>query len=190
MNTHLSSNWWWSTFVHKPRKGFPTHPFYDNPFYSHREAGNGVHGFDLGTTYAHKWSNANLRTSTLKFLSLVAEDLTYLNQVVMCNETWVHHYDPLTKWESECWKRKNEPHGKKVQQLKLVGKVMPIMFFDHWSPLYQHFVLPTTTINKEYYLKVLKIVQWHVNRKHLELKSQWILHQKDAHLHTVWLVRE
>ncbi len=45
--------------------------------------------------------------STSKFLRLNAEDLTYLNRVVTCDETRVHHYDPLTKgkWalEEEKW---------------------------------------------------------------------------------------
>ncbi len=38
---------------------------------------------------------------TSKFLGFIVEDSTYLNNVVMCDETWVHHYDPLTKRESE-----------------------------------------------------------------------------------------
>ncbi len=39
------------------------------------------------------------------------KDSIYLNQVVTCDETSVHLYDPFTKWESEHWRRKNEPQG-------------------------------------------------------------------------------
>ncbi len=80
-----------------------------------------------------------------------------------------------TKRESEHWKKKNEPWEKKDQQQKLVGKVMLIVFFDHQGPFYQYFVMPKTTLNKEYYLEVLKILQWHVNQKCPELKNWWIL---------------
>ncbi len=109
--------------------------------------------------------------SSSKFLGLIAEDSTYLNQVVMCDETWVHHYDPLTKWESEHWKRKNKPQENKVQQQKSMGKVGLIVFFDHWEPLYLHFVLPGTTANNQYYLEVLKILRQHINLKFPKLKE-------------------
>ncbi len=118
--------------------------------------------------------------SALKFLGFIAEDLTSLNRVVIRDETWIHHYDPLTKWENEHWKRKNEPQEKKVQQQKSVGKVMLTVFFDHWGSPYQHFMPPKMTVNKEYYFEVLKILQQHVNWKRLELKNWWILHQDNA----------
>ncbi len=54
--------------------------------------------------------------NTSKFLGLIAEDSTYLNQEVMYDEVWVHQYDMLSKWESEHWKKKSEPREKKVWQ--------------------------------------------------------------------------
>ncbi len=71
----------------------------------------------------------------------------------------MHYYDPTTELESEHGKRKNELREKKDGQQKSVGKVMLIVFFDHWAPLYQHFAPPKTTVNKEYYLEVLKVLQ-------------------------------
>ncbi len=93
-----------------------------------------MRGLNLSTAHAHKRSNANL-CRVLKFLGFIAEDLTYLDRVIMCDETWVHHYDPLTKWESEHWKKKIEPLQKKVWQRKSASKVMIIVFFDQWGPL-------------------------------------------------------
>ncbi len=43
--------------------------------------------------------------TTLKFLGLIAEDSNYLNRVVTYDESRVHHYDPLTKLETEHRKR-------------------------------------------------------------------------------------
>ncbi len=109
------------------------------------------------------------------FLGLIAEDLTYLNWGVTCDEIWVHHYARLAKQESEHWKTKNEPQNKKVRQQMWVDTDMLIVFFDHQGPLYQNFKLPKTTVNKEYYLEVSKILQQHVNMKSPKLKNGWIL---------------
>ncbi len=62
--------------------------------------------------------------------------------------------------------------GEKGLAVEVGSKVMLIMFFDHWTPLYRHFVPLKITFNKEYYLEVLKNIWQHVNWKHLELKSQ------------------
>ncbi len=69
--------------------------------------------------------------SILKFLGHITEDSTYLNRVVTCYETRMHHYDLLTKWKGEHWKWKNEPQEKNIWQQKLPGKVMLTMFFEH-----------------------------------------------------------
>ncbi len=106
-----------------------------------------VCGFDLGTTHAHTVSDQMQIhvESVIKFLGLVAEDSTYLNRVVICDETWVHHYDLFAEQASEHWKRKNEPRQKKVQQQKSAGKAMLVVFFDHQDPFYQQFVPPKIT---------------------------------------------
>ncbi len=46
--------------------GPPSHPSDDNPSYSHRVAGDGVCGLDLGTAHVHKQSNANLCREAFK----------------------------------------------------------------------------------------------------------------------------
>ncbi len=92
--------------------------------------------------------------SASKFPCLIAEDLTHLKRVVMCDETWMHNYIPLIKQESEGLKIRNKIQEKKVWQRKLVGKVMLIVFFNNLGPLRQRFVPPKTTINEEYYLNL------------------------------------
>ncbi len=78
---------------------------------------------------------------------------------------------PFTLVRHSAWAHAQVYSQLKVRQQKLAGKVMLIVFFDHWGPLYPHFVPPSTTINKEYYLEVSKIFWRHVNRKCLELKN-------------------
>ncbi len=59
-------------------------------------------------------------------------------RVITADEMWVHYFDPLSKWESELWKRKNEARVKKIGQLKSVSKVMVITFSDSKGLNYQH----------------------------------------------------
>ncbi len=69
---------------------------------------------------------------------------------------------------------------------------MLISFFDHKGMIYQHFVPHTTlrtTINKEYYIKVLKKLREHIQRKRPEIAKNFILHQDNALPHTAGLTR-
>ncbi len=141
----------------------------------------------------HKLTRTQMRVcveNTPKFLDLIAEDSTYLNRMVMCDETWVYHYNLLTEWESKHWKRKNEPWEEKAWQQKPAGEFMLIVFFANRAILYQNFVPPKTTIIEKYYLKVLKILWQHVNCKCPELKKWWILPYNNVCSHTVRLVQE
>ncbi len=133
--------------------GSPTRPSDNNPSYSHREAGDGACGFDLGTTHACKQSNVNLCGELFKILCLIAKHSIYLNQVVMCDKTWYITMIISLRGKSEHWKRKNEPWEKKVLQQMLLVKVILIVFLDHRSYLYPHFVLSKMAINKKYYPK-------------------------------------
>ncbi len=51
--------------------------------------------------------------STSNFLGLIVEDLTYVNRVVVCDETRLHHYNLLTKWEISVGRGKIN-HGRKM----------------------------------------------------------------------------
>ncbi len=129
-------------------------------------------------------------------LGLIAEDPTYLDRVITCDESWVHYHDPLSKRESEEWRQKGEPRPKKVRQQKSAGKVMLLAFFDHKGLIYQHFVKNVKVKGKRRnftstdYLKVLKTLQRHINKKRPELKNRWILHHDNVRPHTARVVTE
>ncbi len=90
---------------------------------------------------------------------MIAEDPEILDRVIICDESWVHYYDPKTKIESDVWKSSSSPSVKKVQQQKSAEKVMLMAFFDAHGLIYQHIVKkrvvkpgdkPRVSVNKEY----------------------------------------
>jgi len=61
---------------------------------------------------------------------LQAEPQTFLDRIVTQDETWVHHFDPQTKWQSMIWKHVTSPTPKKFKVTPSAGKVMVMVFWD------------------------------------------------------------
>ncbi len=65
-------------------------------------------------------------------------------------------FEPVTTQESAHQKSQSSPQKQKVGQQSAVEKVMLIVFFDSNGLVYQHYMTPKTTINKEYIGMCLK----------------------------------
>ena len=63
----------------------------------------------------------------------------FLTSIVTCDESWIHHYDPLSKQQSSVQKHSNSPPPKKFRSSLLAGKVMLLLFFDGHGMILQHF---------------------------------------------------
>ena len=74
----------------------------------------------------------------------------FLTSIVMCDELWIHHYDPLSKQQSSVWKHSNSPPPKKFRSSLLVGKVMLLLFFDAHGMILRHWVPRGQTVNGDY----------------------------------------
>lgn len=122
--------------------------------------------------------------------AMLKRDPTFLNRVITCDETWVHHHDPLTKQESSVWKHVDSPPPKKVRQTKSATKVMMLVFFDHEGVIYQHEVPHGVTVNADHYITALKTLKIHISRKRRHLVRKWILHHDNARPHTAARVLE
>jgi hypothetical protein len=70
----------------------------------------------------------------------------------------VYGYDVETKVQSSQWVGKSLPRPKKVYQSRSNVKVMLIVFlFFDWKGIVHHEFVPRgETVNKEFYLKVMK----------------------------------
>ena len=83
--------------------------------------------------------------------------LNYLTSIIVtCDESWIQHYDPLSKQQSSVWKYSNSPPPKKFCSSLSVGKVMLLLFFDAHRMILQHWVPRGQTVNGDYDADVLK----------------------------------
>ena len=81
----------------------------------------------------------------------VNEDPDFLKRVITGDESLVYGYDVETKAQSSQWKTPEEPTPKKARQV------------------YQEFLPQGRTVNKEYYLEVMRRLREAIGKTHPEL---------------------
>ena len=94
-------------------------------------------------------------------VELINSDPAVLNALVTCDKSWIYCYDPETKRQSSQWKHAGSPRPKKAKQSKSTHKLLMILFFfffffDSTGMIYMHWVPTGQTVNKEYYVEVLR----------------------------------
>ena len=106
-----------------------------------------------------------------------------------CDESWIYCYGPETKKQSSQWKYAGSPRPKD-RQSKSTHKLLMIPFFDSTGMIYMHWVLTGQTVNKEYYVEVLREFRKRFRRKRPPLfkSAQWHFHQDNAPVHNSILV--
>ena len=109
-----------------------------------------------------------------------------------CNESWIYCYDPKTKRQSSQWKHVGSPRPKKARQSKSTHKLLIIPLFDSTGMIYMHWVPTGQTINKEYYIGVLREFRNRFRRKRSALfkSGQWHFHQDNALVHNSILITD
>jgi len=87
---------------------------------------------------------------------------------------------------------KSSPRPKKARQSRSNVKVMLIVFFYWNGIIHNEFVPRVETVNKEFYLKVMKRLREAVRRKRPEAwtNKTWTLHHDNAPAHASLLIRE
>ena len=107
-----------------------------------------------------------------------------------CDESWIYCYDPETKRQSSQWKHAGSPRPKKARQSKSTHKILMIPFFDRTGMIYMHWVPTRQTVNKEYYVEVLREFRkrFRCKRPALFKSGQWHFHQDNAPVHNSILV--
>jgi hypothetical protein len=97
-------------------------------------------------------------------LECANRDPEFLKTVITGDETWVYGYDPETKVQSSQWKHSSSPRPKKAQQVRSKVKVVLTVFFDYRGLVHLSYAPQGQTINKEYYLEVIRYLcdaVWH-----------------------------
>ena len=125
-------------------------------------------------------------------VKLVNSDPAVLDALVTCNESWIYYYDPETKRPSSQWKHAGSPRPKKARQSKSTHKLLIIPFFDSTGMIYMHWVPTGQTVNKEYYVEVLREFRKRFCRKRPVLfkSGQWHFHQDNVAVHNSILVTD
>ena len=110
-----------------------------------------------------------------------------------CDESWIYCYDPETKRQSSQWKHAGSPRPKKARQSKSTHKLLMILFFFvSTGMIYMHWVPTGQTVNKEYYVEVLREFRKRFHRKRPALfkSAQWHFHQDNAPVHNSILITD
>ena len=127
-----------------------------------------------------------------EMVELINSDPTVLDARVTCDESWIYCYDPETKRQSSQWKHAGSPRPKKARQSKSTHKLLMTPFFDSTGMIYMHWVPTGQTVNKEYYVEVLREFRKRFlgKRPALFKSAQWHFHQDNAPVHNSILVTD
>ena len=109
-----------------------------------------------------------------------------------CDECLIYCNDPETKRQSPQWKHAGSPKLKKARQSKSTHKLLMIPFFDSIGMIYMHWVTTGQTVNKEYYIEVLREFRKRFRRKRSALfkSGQWHFHQDNKPVHNSILITD
>ena len=91
-----------------------------------------------------------------EMVELINSDPAVLDALVTCNESWIYSYDPETKRQSSKLKHAGSPRPKKPRKSKSTHKLLMIPLFDSTGMIYMHWVPTGQTVNKEYYVEILR----------------------------------
>jgi len=111
--------------------------------------------------------------------------MQFLKYIVTGDESWVYGYDPETKQLSPQWKSPTSPRPKKGRQVRSKTKVMLLAFFDSEGIVHHEYAPDEQTINKEFYVEVLRRLRESVRWKRPEKwrDDDWILHHDNSPAH-------
>ena len=109
-----------------------------------------------------------------------------------CNESWIYCYDSETKRQTSQWKHAGSFRPKKARQSKSTHRFFMIPFLDSTGMIHIHWVPNGQTVNKEYYVEVLKGFRKRFRRKRPALfkSGQWHFYQDNAPVHNSILVTD
>ena len=134
---------------------------------------------------------ANRVNISQELLDRVSVDENFFKTIVTGDETWVYGYDVETKAQSSQWVGQESPRPKKARMSRSNMKVMLVVFFDWQGVIHYKFIPRGQTVNKEFYVAVLKLLREALRRKRLQLwtNQSWVLHHDNAPSHSSFLVR-
>jgi len=125
-------------------------------------------------------------------LNDVNDDPDLFKRVINGDELWVYGCDIENKSQSSQRKSPGESRPKKARQIRSNVKVLLTVFFDYRGVVHQEFLPQGRTVNKEYYLEVMRRLGEAIRKKRPELwkNNSQLLHHDNAPAHLSLLVRD
>lgn len=80
----------------------------------------------------------------------------FLGRIVTGDESWVHHYDPLSRQEAMVWKSAGEETPTASRRQRSAGKVMLTIFWDEHGVLLTDYLTRGETIDGSYYASLIE----------------------------------
>ena len=109
----------------------------------------------------------------------------FLSRVVTGDETWVHYYDPPSKFEYMEWKHAGSPRTKKFKVSRTTKKVMATVFWDTDGVIHIDYLPRGTTMNGQYYADLLVRLRESIKEKRRgKIRRGVLLQQDNAPVHS------
>ena len=102
-------------------------------------------------------------------LSRVDSDPLFIKRIITGDETWIYEYDTYSRNQASEWRSPNEPRPKKPRRFQSKKKVMLTVSMDNRSVVYHEFFPEGQTVNKEYYLGVIRRLREAIRQKRPDL---------------------
>ena len=112
-----------------------------------------------------------------------AEGDSFLDRIITGDDTWCHHSEPESKWQSMEWQHVNSPSKKKYKMLPSAGKVMCTVFWDRKRVILLDFLEPRQTINSDRYIAMLTKLKARISRVRPEKKTTFLLQHDNTRPH-------
>ena len=125
-------------------------------------------------------------------ISKTESDPTFIKRIITGDETWVYEYDTQSRHQASEWRAPNEPRPKKPRRFQSKKKAMLTVFMDYNGIVHHEFLSEGQTVNKEYYLGVMRRLREAIRqkRKDLWVNNSWMLHHDDVPSHSAIIIRE
>ena len=102
-------------------------------------------------------------------LSKVDSDPSFIKRIITGDEAWIYEYDTHSRHQASEWRSPNKPRPKKPRRFQSKKKVMLAVFMDYRGVVHHEFLPEGQTVNKEYYLGVMRRLREAIRQKKLDL---------------------
>ena len=108
-----------------------------------------------------------------------ADPENFWTHLVTGDETWIHHYDPESKQESMEWHHRGSPPPLKAKRERSKNKLMASFFWDSRGVLLLDYLPRGSTLNSEYYCKILERLRYTIKNRRRGALTRGIYFQHD-----------